>query len=277
MKHIALFFFVIICISNACVSKSDAKKTLQTHKEAVDTLRLAQVNDSTIHYKPLPLKELETVDLSELLVSSEEYGAYSNLFNGFFGEDHYRIEFYWYEAKKDSALANVYHLKGKTRFKENISDFTGVLTIDSIFQFADPYIDYDAYFSYDSTGGKYISYQIRGGLMMQEDSNDTHAGIFKGDFVMDYTKNEKGITELWYYSPQSLTKGSGFKSEGIWTYNDGKLVKPYVFGKDFFMFANGILADFSFGERDIEINPKYLHLGWENFWESGEWWEEKPL
>ena len=38
------------------------------------------------------------------------------------------------------------------------------------------------------------------------------------------------------------------------------------------MFANNILADFSYGERDIQINEKYVHLGWDNYWEQDEWW-----
>ena len=38
------------------------------------------------------------------------------------------------------------------------------------------------------------------------------------------------------------------------------------------MFANDILKDFSYGEREIEINPKYRKLGWADFWQSEEWW-----
>jgi hypothetical protein len=41
------------------------------------------------------------------------------------------------------------------------------------------------------------------------------------------------------------------------------------------MFANDILADFSYGERDIQINEKYVHLGWDNYWEQDEWWVDE--
>ena len=26
------------------------------------------------------------------------------------------------------------------------------------------------------------------------------------------------------------------------------------------------------GEREVEINKEYRHLGWDNFWENDEWW-----
>jgi len=45
--------------------------------------------------------------------------------------------------------------------------------------------------------------------------------------------------------------------------------------QDLFIFANDILEDFSFGEREIEINKKYRALGWDNYWENEEWWNDE--
>ena len=49
-----------------------------------------------------------------------------------------------------------------------------------------------------------------------------------------------------------------------------------LFARDLFAIANDILSDFSYGEREVEINKKYRHLGWDNFWDGKEWWVETP-
>jgi len=49
-----------------------------------------------------------------------------------------------------------------------------------------------------------------------------------------------------------------------------------LWSRDLFRFANDILQDFSYGEREIEINPKYRNLGWDNFWDGEEWWHDSP-
>ena len=63
--------------------------------------------------------------------------------------------------------------------------------------------------------------------------------------------------------------------EGTWTsYTKKDMVKPFIIADDFFAVANGIIKDFSYGEREVEINPKYRSLGWETLWENDEWWHE---
>jgi hypothetical protein len=69
--------------------------------------------------------------------------------------------------------------------------------------------------------------------------------------------------------------GGGYRMDGTWTsYVKKDLVKPVILAHDLFRFANDILKDFSYGEREVEINPKYRSLGWESFWENDEWWNE---
>jgi hypothetical protein len=54
------------------------------------------------------------------------------------------------------------------------------------------------------------------------------------------------------------------------------MTKPVIWSRDLFRIGNGILKDFSYGERDVEINPKYRHLGWDTFWSGDEWWTDAP-
>ncbi|MBK9511876.1 MAG: hypothetical protein IPO04_21840 [Cytophagaceae bacterium] len=269
------FVFILISIlSFSCFKPKDKQGAVTTHKEAVDTLRVANVpNDSLPKFTILKDKKiLNEVDLSKLLVNTDEFGEYSNNFNGFFGKDNYRIQIYFKKAWKDSLDSKKYHLIGMTNFKGNIDDFKGMIVIDSVFEFVDPLINYKEVYQTPVN-----TYEIRGKLTMKEDSLDKHAGSFAGTFLMDFSIDSTKTLDYWYYSPNTAVQGGGFKSEGTWKIYAGKLEKPYVFGRDFFMFANNILKDFSFGERDIEINKKYLHLGWDNFWENDEWWAKKPV
>jgi hypothetical protein len=275
MKNLLLF--ILILVGGFACKNADSGKSgnLQTHKEAVDTLRLANTSDTLIKFTYLKNAViLDSVDLSGLLIYKDEMGGYSNNFNGFFGMDNYRIEFYWEDVYKDSVDNKLYHVSGKTRFKENIAKFMGEIRIDSVFEFVDPRIDL-AEFGYEEVDKKSLkTYEVRGTLTMEENPSETHAGQFSGNFVMDFSHAASGIQDVWYFSPDTPASGGGFISAGVWNlYGDPK-TKPYVFGKDFFMFANDILKDFSYGERDVEINQKYLHLGWDQWWENGEWWAD---
>lgn len=274
MKNL-LLLLVLLALGAACKNANSGKNTLQTHKEAVDTLRLSNATDTLVKFTHLKnLVILDSVDLSDLMIYKDDLGGYANNFNGFFGADNYRIEIYWDNAYKDSTDSKLYHISGKTRFKKNIAKFTGEVRVDSVFEFVDPRIDL-AEFGYEEADKKTLkTYEVRGTLTMKENPNETHAGQFSGNFIMDFSHATSGMTDMWYFSPDTPAQGGGFVSSGFWSLYNSQETKPYVFGKDFFMFANGILKDFSYGERDVEINEKYLHLGWDEWWENDEWWTE---
>ncbi len=79
---------------------------------------------------------------------------------------------------------------------------------------------------------------------------------------MDFLVRNDNSTELWYFSPQTKSKASGFRFIGEWQSHLTKASKPIIWAKDLFSFVNEIIKDFSIGERDVEINAKYRHLGW---------------
>lgn len=265
----------LLVVTLACKNAGSGKNNLQTHKEAVDTLRVANVSDTLVKFTYLENPTiLDSIDLSNLMVYKDDLGGYANNFNGFFGTDNYRIEIYWEDAYKDSSDSKLYHVSGKTRFKKNIAKFTGEIRIDSVFEFVDPRINL-AEFGYEEADKQTLkTYEIRGKLSMKEDPGNSHAGQFTGNFYMDFSHAASGLVDTWYFSPDTPANGSGFISSGFWNLYGNPTQKPYVFGKDFFMFANDILEDFSYGERDVEINQKYLHLGWDAWWENDEWWVE---
>ncbi|MFN8353536.1 MAG: hypothetical protein U0Y10_03745 [Spirosomataceae bacterium] len=248
---------------------------LQTHKEAIDTLRK---NDSTaipIQYaKILPdstLKILKQYNLASLWANPDTAFADANRFDGFYGTDHYRIEMFFSEVRQDTELPHTFYVKGKSRFKKNITPFSGEIKVESISILKDPNI------AMDDMDAQQV-YTLKGSFQLKEDSTRQGSGIFAGNVFMDFSVSKTEEPQLWFFTPSTAAQGGGFKFQGNWTSNKTQASKPVIWAKDLFMFANNILKNFSIGERDVEINPKYRHLGWDNYWEFEEWWvDTKPL
>lgn len=282
-KHLSqLTFFAVafvLCLFGLmqCTQKAaqqTVKETeptpLVTHAEGADTLRDEDIAETEM--KPILLKWLnsagmhsllDTLDLSDIVASHD----WAEL--GFYGEDRYKIEFYFSEVTKDEKDPFLYHVVGKNRHKKVISEFKGTFRIDSLAQVTDPNLDTE---EVGDMGVQRI-YSANGKFTLAEDSLKKYSGRFTGKVQMDFGAYDKAPIELWYFS-ETPNKGSGIRYDGTWTsYKTGKS-KPVIWSKDLFRFANDILKDFSIGERDVEINEKYRKLGWDNFWENEEWWAE---
>ena len=282
-KHLSqLTFFAVafvFCLFGLmqCTQKA-AKQTVKeteptplvTHAEGADTLRDESITESEV--KPIKLKWLnsagmhgllDTLDLSDIVVSHD----WAEL--GFYGEDRYKIEFYFSAVTKDEKDPFLYHVVGKNRHKKVVSEFKGTFRIDSLAQVTDPNLDTE---EVGDMGVQRI-YSANGKFTLAEDSLKKYSGRFTGKMQMDFGAYDKAPIELWYFS-ETPNQGSGIRYDGTWTsYKTGKS-KPVIWSKDLFRFANDILEEFSIGERDVEINEKYRKLGWDNFWENEEWWAE---
>lgn len=286
MKNIIVSIGILLVLSityYSCSKNSQAKANvaakLTTHKEAIDSLRIDNAVEKSLVFTKLTKNQvkdsLSAIDLSRLFASSNPEELFSNRFDGLYGKDNYRIEIYFAEASKDKENQNVYHIKGKNRFKKTITPFEGTITIDSLIAFEDPNID-TLNFDQESIKHK-VLYSAVGKFVLKEDSTAKGSGVFSGKITMDFLVRNDNSIDLWYFSPQTQSKASGFRFIGEWQSYQIKAVKPVIWAKDLFSFANEIIKNFSIGERDIEINPKYRHLGWDNYWEMDEWWHDaKP-
>jgi len=278
----------------SCNSSEGKQKKFVTHKEAADTQRIKMtdtiqsagaIKEIPVRYGYMPNDEaknfLRDVHLEKLIISSQD-ADFPWIYNGFFGEDHYRIEIYVSGVQADSANPMVMQLKGLTRFKKSITPFSGTITIDSVFKFKDFNYDYSEYLeerplldsSYVYEGDTFVmTSHIKGRFEIKEDSSVNGSGIFTGNIFMDVVHTDNGEYAFWFNTVNETRRG-GLLLDGVWTSNNNKEQKPIICARDLFMFANDILADFSYGEREIEINEKYRALGWDNFWENEEWWSE---
>ncbi len=303
MKQYPLLFLIaILAAVIACSRTQKTDKTvnnqLRTHKEAIDTLHentaaaaaMGEVDEAvdeeeqSRETKPLEINILPADESRELLtiyslsplfvvqpdVENEDYA--SAVVNGFYGQDHYRIEVHFASMVQDADHPNVYHLEGKTRYKKNITPFKGTLTLDNVHSIKDPNISTEDMQQMEAEK----LYAATGHFELREDAASYGAGTFAGQVKVCFVVKKDNNLRLWYYSQTDPASGAGFVFDGDWTsYKTGKS-KPILWAHDLFMIANNVLENFSIGERDVQINPKYRRLGWDNFWENEEWWAESP-
>jgi hypothetical protein len=245
--------------------------TLLTHKEAADTLRA----DTSKPLQPIRFLPLETADAAAVLATTDLAPQFVGMYpeNGFYGDDRYRIEFIFTEMIKDAKDPSLYRVKGKNRFKKTISSFSGTMKIGQLRAFVDPNLDT----SEIANLGYERMFTAAGTFELFEDSTLNTSGFFRGTFQTDFGKLKDGTTDLWFYTDETATKGCGFLFDGYWTsYKNATNSKPVIWSRDIFRIGNDILKDFSYGERDVEINPAYRNLGWDNFWDGEEWWNDAP-
>jgi len=278
MKNLPVYLFLLLILTSGFLACSRTQKTektiaaqLRTHKEAADTLR----ENTKEPVQPVAMvaetadRVLADYDLAKLWLPDTENGE-APVYNGFYGPDRYRIEMYFASVTKDTQRPNVYHVRGKSRYKKSITPFAGQIILDTIRQFTDPNLSEEGL---KQMKAEYL-YTAKGTFAFQEDSNYGGSGVFAGKIKLDFATHTTEGVSLWYYSETEDAQGAGFLFDGNWTsYKTGKS-KPIIWASDIFMIANGILKDFSIGERDVVINPKYRKLGWDNFWENEEWWNE---
>ena len=271
--------FLTQCANNktkAPIQKAAVTAGLITHKEAVDSL----MADSTAEHKALIIKQLDANAALAVLKNVSLDSLFINSYpdNGFYGEDRYRIEFMFSDAKRDATDPSVYHLKGKNRHKKTITNFEGTIKIMDLKSFRDPNIDTA---EWKQMGYKNL-YAAKGVFELKEDVLLKTSGLFKGTIQMEFVERLADKPDLWFYSVgMYATDGrgtAGYRFDGTWTsFAKPDLVKPVIWARDLFSFANDILKDFSMGERDVEINEKYRNLGWVDFWENEEWWNESKM
>jgi hypothetical protein len=276
---IAGIIFLSQCLNKnakAPVQKASVTAGLITHKEAVDSL----LADSTAPLKPLIFKIFDNNAKQAALRNMNLDSLFINDYpdNGFYGDNRYRIEFVFNEAKRDDADPSVYHIKGKNRHKKTITNFEGTVRITELRSFTDPNMESD------HLANSYIKnlYTAKGIFEFKEDTAMINtSGLFKGTLQMEFAEYTEFKPQLWFYSAgMYATDGRGtpgYRLDGTWTsFKNPNMVKPVIWARDLFSFANDILKDFSMGERDVEISPQYRDLGWADFWENEEWWHESP-
>ncbi len=279
-----VFSILTILFLSQCFSKTgtppDKKPEIKliTHKEGADSIR----RDTNAPIKALSLKPLKGKASYEYLKKYDLSSFFQSQYpkNGFYGEDHYRIEYIFTEVKQDSVNVNIYHVKGKNRHKKVVSDFEGFFRLLDVYEIQDPNISTNDYFNDENATKIYGSI---GDFEFVEKGDSKYSGTFKGKLTAEWANHynpetkELELNGLWFYSENLPSKGAGYRFDGNWTSKSGDRTVPFIWAEDIFRFGNDILADFSYGEREVIINKKYRSLGWDEYlYDADEWWNETP-
>ncbi|HRP89300.1 MAG TPA: hypothetical protein PKX92_04630 [Edaphocola sp.] len=190
-------------------------------------------------------REIQAQDMAELILLS-------NKSIGFLGDDYQRFYIHFTSVKKDEKNPYQYLVKGKTKVKENICTFTGIVTIKTAITFK---VDDDEEIPQDIREGKFTA-----SVAIQEDKNQYGSGEIKGILTKGFIlKSGKMIDDDPLYYGDMPYEGNYF--EGNW--------KSYKTGKSkTCMWHNGggwkMKQDlFHLGDDgDVYINPKYKKNGW---------------
>jgi hypothetical protein len=221
-------------------------------------------------------KFLADYNLANLLVMEESAGY--ELMNGFFGPDHYRIEFAMLDVQQDPTNPAHFFLKGKNRFKKNILPFEGDMTITQLRNQPKMVVTEDddnaELQKYVTKRNQLTMYCATGNFRLRENSSAKGAGTFAGTVALDVEVNEEGNLQLSTRNRNYGARGGSVLFEGAWTSQATRQQKALVLVKNIMSYDQNILDDFMVGEREPGFNPKYAKLGWDTYWENEEWWAE---
>ncbi|WP_295730209.1 hypothetical protein [uncultured Muribaculum sp.] len=170
--------------------------------------------------------------------------------NGVLGDDFRRIEVYFYPdmVKIDSLT---YAVRGRTKVKTNVCDFTGHIRIKKIFRG----IEHDM----DST----YSYSIIAEYLLKEDASQKGSGELRGILQADACtlKDTPDVVRI----DESWADADGYFNRtfvGTWrSYNDPALVKRCMWGDYRLPFC----FDFDIGDGEMMVNPDYASPEWDRW------------
>jgi hypothetical protein len=266
-------------------------------------------SQSTINEQPLPTlftaadtltgpmrQLLRENDLSKLWQGDTKDRQQNPTLEGFFGPDHYRFALAFTCATRDAQHPEVYHVRGKCRYRKNIRPFEGTLTVRQIADL-DAAWDYDDFTpqSQDSTlteaaandssmaqyeGARRLShpYTLRAELQLEE-KHAENSGIFLGEAILNFyvaKARRLGYVTAPFVNNGAPANGSEMLLHGSRRNESTRQVKTFVVAADVFAAAPEVYKDFGIGDRGGEINPKYAKLGWNELWENDEWWADSP-
>ena len=229
-KIVVILFSILISISLVGQKKLDSKKINQLYAE-----------------------KLSSYDLSNLWMSSSEDIL------GFIGDNYQRLQLHYISIKKDTVNPNVYHVKGKSKVKNNICYFEGIITVIKVEEFKIELENNEPnpFYNPDTTrlGELTATYSFA------ENQNQEHSGIFEGLI------NTNFYIDIFYKIHLDDLDMGGMDSycnnqfKGIWTSYDKKYKKKCNWGD----VRIPDCGDLDVGTGEFVPNEKYRKNGWEDY------------
>jgi len=173
-------------------------------------------------------------------------------YQGTIGNDNQRIEVRFIEIAKDSVSHSKYHVKGKSKVKNNVCDFQGIMTVDKIMILDE--MDMACEEPDLSAGILYGSYEFL------ENPDQNHVGRFTGTFKIMFDQSPDG-----YVVNMGGAGQEGFNSfMGVWEDYNKTGSRFCCWGLQIPPSKNDAL----FKHYDNELylfNSNYFNKGWRSY------------
>lgn len=178
---------------------------------------------------------------------------------GYIGNNYQRLQMALTSITKDPKNPEIYNVKGKSRVKNNICDFTGTIRIKNV---------YRAKTFNSGIDNKYVGQIKDQGVLiaeysLQEDVLQVHSGIFSGY-----------LTTYWYINTSnklcyddSRSGSDDFHNnqfQGFWEEDAAKNFKICNWGDYRIPDSNNL----DIGAAEFSPSDKYLEYGWKDFREA---------
>jgi hypothetical protein len=218
------------------------------------------------------------VDLAPLWKRPDGAQAGLHVLEGFYGPEHYRLSLALTQVRRDSLQPNVFHVLGKIRYKKRVQEVAGDITIAQLTDYYFP--ERVSSQVPDSAGlpGPAQGYSALASFTLH--SRQQPASRLQGVAGLDFALDERGaifeIGALDGMTPdlETASEGAGLLLRGQWLNGPAGPAQPFVLSRNLMLSATGLFKDFGVGDRGGEINPKYAHLGWDDYWQNEEWWAD---
>lgn len=236
MKRIIIFVYILIIYNITQLSGQDTKDF---------SIYIGKYDFSTLWTTTCAIMfdNIDTINIPEPL--------------GFIDEDFQRFRIHFISVIQNKEKPCEYFVYGKTKVKNNICDFQGIITITYAETFTEPDVE-------SVTQGF-----AKGNYQFFENNHQSHAGRFYGTFLSSFMLDDNDVLQ---YNAIGLDyDGYGNNSfTGVWQdYSTGK-IKTCNWG-DFRIPESGDLDN---GAAEFSVNEKYIKNGWQDFsWKREAWWK----
>jgi hypothetical protein len=238
MKSIIKFVFLLASVS---LYGQTVNMTTDWQKQILGNLSKTEYNDSLNKY-----------DFGKLWTETENKDVY-----GIIGENYQRIRIKILSVTRHKTNKNVYEVIGKSMVKNNVCDFHGTITINSIKVYNVKHWGVDN--EYKNKGIK------KQGLLiatyhLDEESTQTHSGVFDGILYTSWFVDKSGKIQ---YDKIENNSDNYRNNQFIGTWIDYSTKKKKVCNWADFRVPN--CGDLDMGAGEFSPADKYLKFGWQTY------------
>lgn len=215
---------------------------------------------------------------------------------GVFGLDHYRFELVINKVLRDSQRPDHYWVRGKCHYRKNVRPFTGLLIVRELDFLTPPFEDDDGTIvpdirpdsispnSFMARRERIINkvdyYQLRAELQIAEHPA-ANSGELHGEALLNFyvaPPGRLGYVQAPMRNTDGIWREGALLLRGTRRNLTTRQLKKFIVSDNVFVAEADVYEDFGIGDcgYEIEINPKYKHLGLNERWENEEWWADSP-